>query len=768
MKYLYKKKVAILLLGAGLLYFLFCLPEHLFSDPYSTVLYSQEGMLLNAKTAKDGQWRFPSKGEVPEKFAKALISFEDQRFYYHPGVDVIGISRAAVQNIREKRVVSGGSTLTMQLMRMARGSQARTVWQKVIEIIWAIRTEIRHSKKDILQLYADHAPYGGNVVGLEAASWRYFGKNSDAMTWAESCMLAVLPNAPSLIHPGRNRDKLLKKRDKLLKKLKTEGTIDAYTFEAALLEAIPEKPLRLPNLAYHYSNRKAAKTTNNSFLNGRWQQDALRVLNNHQEMYGRKGIHNSAVIVVNNKSGKILVYHGNTSGSQNENMVDMVTAPRSSGSILKPFLYGLAMEEGMIAPEQLLPDIPTNIGGFNPKNYNKEYHGAVSAREALVKSLNVPMVHLLKEYGVERFFEKLKEIGISTLHRSPGDYGLSLILGGAEVALEDLVLAYSSLAKQLLDYEDHYRSADYKKPAGPLSAGSIYQVFEAMKSLQRPDDEGFWEQYLSSFPIAWKTGTSYGHRDAWAIGINRDYTIGVWVGNADGEGHPEIVGSKAAGALMFDIWNLLPRKQKWFSLPHDEFREQQICLLSGHPASHHCIKQKRELIPGHETVTDPCPYHRPVALTVDKKFRTFLGNDREIIDTSWFVLPPAMAHYYQKNHPEYTQLPPVSSNRTESGMTENEGIRLLFPAPGEELYLPTGMNGQQMELIAEAVTSNKGMSVYWHLDGTYLGETDQFHQLKFLVPSGQHRLMLMDEYRNKVVVQFKVVGSNPNGSYPGE
>ena len=731
----------------------------MFTKPYSKVLYSKDGVLLNAKTAEDGQWRFSGGGELPEKFVKALISFEDRRFYSHPGADIIGLGRAMVQNIRAKRVVSGGSTLTMQLMRMARGSKERTVWQKLIETIWAIRAEIRYSKNEILQFYADQAPYGGNVVGLEAASWRYFGKNSHALTWAESCMLAVLPNAPSLIHPGRNRQQLLIKRDRLLKRLFDDGTIDGYTYRSALLEPIPEKPHRLPNQAYHYANRKVPKGIRNSCLNGLWQQETFQLLRDHQARYSRKGVHNAAIIVKENDSGKILVYHGNTPGTQHENMVDMITARRSSGSILKPFLYGLAMDEGMIMPEQLLPDIPTNIGGFNPKNYNKEYHGAVSAREALTKSLNVPMVHLLQEFGVERFYNKLKNSGISTLHREPGEYGLSLILGGAEVTLEELVSIYSSLAKQLLDYEQKYGRLGYEKKEGLLSAGSVYQVFEAMKTLQRPDEDGYWEQFSSSFPIAWKTGTSYGHRDAWAIGINKDYTVGVWVGNADGEGHPEIIGSTAAGGLMFEVWNILPRQFKWFSIPHDEMRNQTICSLSGRPASPHCLKTRSVLISGKETMIDPCSYHHPITLTKDKKYRTYLGKDA-VVDTVWYVLPPAMAYYFQKNHPEYALLPPFSPGGVDLKNVDNEAINVLFPSPGEELFLPIGMNGKQMELIAEAVTSEKHTSLYWHLDGVYFGETDQFHQMKFLVFPGDHRLMVMDEIGNKVFVEFKVIGNN--------
>jgi penicillin-binding protein 1C len=445
----YRKRIISIILAAVLIFYAFCLPERIFDKPYSSVLEARDGQLLTASIADDGQWRFPQTDSIPTRFEEALITFEDRRFYYHPGVDPISMARATYQNLKEWKVVSGGSTITMQVIRLSRSPAPRTIFEKCIEIILATRLEVAYSKKEILALYASHAPFGGNVVGLDAACWRYFGRSSKQLSWAEAAMLAVLPNAPSLLHPGKNRDILKKKRDGLLDKLYRAGKIDSLTCVLSKHEMIPAKPQALPLFARHLlgrmkkeglSQRKVRSTVDYNL-----QHRIEAKLQDYHERLKANQIYNGAVLVLDINSGETLAYAGNVygSGQYKGYEVDIITSRRSTGSILKPFLFAACLDDGMILPGTLLPDIPVMMNGFAPRNFSKEYDGAVPADHALIRSLNVPSVFLLKDYRYEKFYSLLKNIGFTTLRQSPDHYGLSLILGGAEGTLWDITGMYA-------------------------------------------------------------------------------------------------------------------------------------------------------------------------------------------------------------------------------------------------------------------------------------------------------------------------------------
>src|SRR5688572_9066598 len=605
-------KYAIILIVPFLAWW-FCLPDPLFDASYSTVLLDKDDQLLGARLAEDGQWRFPGDElEVPETFKTAIMQFEDKRFLFHSGVDVIALGRAFRDNIKAGRVISGGSTLTMQTMRLARNKSKRNIWQKGIEMLWALRAEIKYSKDEIMQLYASHAPFGGNVVGLGAASWRYFQKTPQQLSWGEAATLAVLPNAPGLIHPGRNRETLLQKRNRLIEVLRNNNVIDETEASLAMLEPLPDDPYPLPDLAPHLlGHYKTSGITLHSTIDIELQQRMQELLQRHADILSMNGVHNAALMVMETESGEVRAYIGNASHENKsyQNDVDIITAERSSGSILKPFLYCAAIEDGLITPQGIMEDIPTFIRGYQPLNFTQEYMGMIPADQALAMSLNVPAVRLLQQYGILPFKEKLQKAGISTLHYSPDHYGLPLVLGGAEVTLWDICGAYSSMGRILshaipqgylydesdihepVVFEEAHRDTaspenratekqgtsgtwilgargsrpqvhgnirKTKRESGGLpvrrftgepknsrslsnepsvwKAGAIWHTFEAMSTLRRPDQEGQWETFQSSRRIAWKTGTSFGYRDAWAVGVTQKYTIGVWVGNADGEG----------------------------------------------------------------------------------------------------------------------------------------------------------------------------------------------------------------------------------------
>ena len=670
-----RKLLALLVL---LVAYYFCLPKILFNVPTATVVESKQGLLLGAKIADDGQWRFPVLDSVPFKFKSCLLNFEDAYFYKHPGFNPISMVKAMGSNISEGKTVRGGSTITQQVIRLSREQQKRSYGEKFIELILATRLELRYSKEEILKLYASHAPYGGNVVGLDVAAWRYFALRPHQLSWAESATLAVLPNAPSLIYPGKNQQRLLLKRNRLLKKLFSEGIIDETTYNLALLEELPQKPYPLPNLAPHFVQH-VSKTNKGerikSTIDIELQQNINSIIKKQYNILKQNQVYNAAVFVLEVKTRKVLAYVGNTPTDKfHEKDVDMITANRSTGSVLKPLLYSAMLDAGELLPDMLVADVPTQIAGYTPENFNEEYSGAIQAKKALARSLNIPAVRLLQTYGLQKFRDQLDVFELGGLNKPADYYGLTLILGGAESNLWDLSKSYANLASTVNHFNEsssEYFKNEFVEPIWNQSdtinfeiksgektvfdAGSIYLTFEAMKEVNRPEGNEAWEFYDSSKEIAWKTGTSFGNKDAWAIGVTSDYVVGVWVGNADGEGRPNVTGVSSAAPILFDVFDVLP-KTAWFSKPLDEFTEVVVCLESGYLASEICPK-KSISIPNKQNYVKVCNYHQNIHLDKNKQFRVNSSCEdlSQTVSESWFVLPPLQEFYFKRTHPTIPQ-----------------------------------------------------------------------------------------------------------------
>ena len=775
-------------LGVG--YYL-CLPSPLFKTPLSVVLEDQQGVLLGARIAGDGQWRFPPPDSIPEKFAEAIVLFEDRRFYRHPGVDLLSLLRALRQNLRSGRIVSGGSTLSMQVIRMARGNRRRTVGEKLIEMVMATRLDLGYRKSEILSLYASHAPFGGNVVGLEAATWRYFGKQPHLLSWSEAATLAVLPNSPALIHPDRNRELLLAKRNLLLDKLYGHRKMDSLTWSLAKEEPLPERRHPLPTLAPHLLDRMWISTRNNSrespgprfrtTLDAGLQQRAAQVLSHHQKLLSYNEINNMAALIADVESGAVLAYVGNVqgAGAAHHEQVDVVKANRSTGSILKPLLYAAMIHEGLLLPESIVPDVPFQLGGYRPENFHQKYDGVVSARRALARSLNVPFVNLLQEYGVEKFHYRLKSLGLSGISRPPDHYGLSLILGGGECSLWDITGAYASMARTLrhfYPYDGQYDPGDVRQihflaGEGPaddhaatlanepsvLSASAIWYTFEAMRQVERPDQEGDWRRFDSSRNIAWKTGTSFGFRDAWAVGLTSQYVVGVWAGNADGEGRPGLVGIKAAGPALFDLFDLLPGSE-WFEPPYDEMRRVAVCRKSGFRALPICPADS-VWIAASGLQSTACPYHELVHLDGFGQFRVNANCEpvNRIQTKAWFVLPPLEAYYYQFVQPQYQNPPPVREDCLVAADPANRSMQLIYPKYPTRIFVPKDLDGSLSRTVFSVAHVVPETIIHWHLDEQYLGQTQTFHNMELNPPAGKHRLVLVDEHGRRLEQVFEII-----------
>ena len=773
----YKYHFLVFFMGLSIWYY-FCLPNALFRDPLSVVVTDQSNYLLGARIASDGQWRFPEADSIPNRIVQSIVTFEDKRFFNHPGIDFLAIGRAFIYNFKQKKVVSGGSTLSMQVIRLYRKGKNRTVLEKCIELILATRLELRYTKQEILTIYLSHAPFGGNVVGIDAASWKYYYKPTHKLTWAESAALCVLPNSPSLIHPGRNREKLEQKRDFLLRKLYLHNKIDSTTYQVSLLEPLPDKPLQLPNITPHLTERiKLQKNTHTSVykttINRSTQEKVIQIVNQHRYHLAQNGIQNAGALVIEVESGNIISYVGNIHSPKknHQSSVDMITAPRSTGSIIKPLLYAAALDDGLILPNMLFPDIPTYFKGLRPKNFDLSYRGAVPASRALTLSLNIPFARMLSNYGQQKFYEKLKSFGMTTLTQPASHYGLSLVLGGAETTMWDLGNIYRDMAYSLNTFHKststplksppiHFLDNDTVNSNSPiqLSASAIWFTFKAMIQVHRPGIENFWKQFSSSKKIAWKTGTSFGFRDAWAVGITPRYVVVIWVGNADGEGRPELIGAKAAGPILFDVFNILQTEKKWFSPPYDAFERAIICKNSGHTANQSCLATDTVYIPKGIIKAAPCPYCRIHHLdkTSTNRVESNCYPPTDMVHQSFFTLPPMQEWYYQKNHPEYKQLP-VFAHSCQENSPEIKNLQILYPSPNSKIFIPKDVDGTKSKAIFEATHREKNAKIYWHIDDRYIGETQFFHEFAMNPTVGHHVLTIVDSEGNYEKVSFEIV-----------
>lgn len=761
-------------------YFWHCVPTPLFKAPRSTVIISAEGDLLNARIADDGQWRFPAMDSIPRKFKQCITTFEDEDFYDHWGVDYASIGRALYQNITAGEIVSGGSTITMQVARMAR-DRDRTLWNKFIEMIWAYRIELRYSKDEILNLYASNAPFGGNVVGLEAASWRYYQLPPHQLSWSQTATLAVLPNAPGLIHPGKNRKTLKKKRDFVLQKLYENEMIDSMTCALSTEEPLVAAPQPLPMLADHLLQKalldghkgERIQTT----LNVQLQRKMNRTMHRHQERLDQNYIHNAALLIIDAHTNEVVTYIGNSAVEEDHDpYVNVIHARRSTGSLLKPFLYGAMMQEGMIHNDMLLPDVPLRFDNFAPKNFDRTHDGAVPARDALSRSLNVPAVHLLEQYGVEKFLHQLHVLDQDLIDKPAQHYGLSLILGGAESCLWDICHAYAGMVKtlNLHNATNSYATLSWDPPRWEATtppdtnltrsstrydAGAIYEIFEAMTNVNRPAAESSWRSFASSRKVAWKTGTSFGNRDAWAIGCTPRYVVGVWVGNASGEGRPGLIGSSTAGPILFDVVSALADNSSWFEKPFDELTTMKICSQSGHRATDECSQVESVEVHKNGTRTPSCTFHKTILTDSEERYRYNVqcAGDRETKLVTRFVLPALQGWYYRTTHPSYQGLPPFHPMC--QSQSDQQDFAIVYPKNGSNIVDIRDLDGDQNVIVLEAAHQLPSSTLFWHMDDVYLGSTEDIHKINYVPTKGDHRLTVIDEEGNEEVVLFTVLES---------
>ncbi len=775
-----------------MVFFYFLLPSKLFKTPTSYVIEDSDGNLLNATIATDGQWRFPYNKNVSQHFIDCITTYEDKRFYNHSGIDLSAIARAFRANIKNTKTTQGGSTLTMQVIRMAEQNINRSIWNKLNEALLAVRLEFSYSKQEIMGLYASNAPFGSNVVGLDAAAWRYFGRSAAKLSWAENAMLAVLPNAPSLVHPGKNRAILLQKRNALLDKLFAANKLTKDECELAKTEVLPEKPLALPQNAPHLLQRfrkenKTQFTKIVTTINGNLQLSVNDIVSRHQQQLKSNGINNICAIVLDVETGNTLAYVGNIFQPQNKDLesdVDVINSPRSPGSALKPILYAAMLSDGLILPNSLVPDVPTQIGGYTPQNFDLNYDGAVPADKALSRSLNIPAVKLLQQYKYQRFYETLQQSGINTLKNPADFYGLSLILGGCEVKMWELAGVYASMARALnhqqkskgiMNVKDFHAPSYISKESGirnfgaehipnsksqiSFDATSIYFTFQAMQEVMRPGEEGLWQQFSSSKKIAWKTGTSFGFRDGWAIGITPKYVVAVWTGNTSGEGRAGLIGVQTAAPAMFDIFRLLP-SSNWFAKPTYNYVYVPVCKETGFRANTDCEHIDTIFMPPNALRSGLCPYHKIIHLDAAGLLQVneSCESPANMVHKSWFILPPSLEFYYKPRNADYKILPAFKPGC--NVIETQKQIELIYPQNDSKIYVPKEINGEKGKTIFTAAHRKNESRIFWTLDNTFAGTTQHYHQLALSPATGKHTITLTDEQGNSITKKFEIIDEN--------
>ncbi len=773
--------IFLLLWGIGLFIFYIALPKHLFSHHhFSTVLVDRNQQLLSASISKDEQWHFPQQSTISKKYKQAALLFEDQRFEQHNGFDLVAFIRAMYQNLRARKIVSGASTISMQTIRLHRNNPSRTIPEKLLEIILAQRLEWRYSKEEIFTLYAAHAPFGGNVIGLEAACWRFFGKSSEHLSWGEAALLAVLPNSPGLMHTEKNRSTLRQKRNRLLDKLLKHELISKQDHHSALNEIIPHRPVRLENLSPHLLQllrQKHGAQLYHTSIDKNIQKRCLAIAEVQGKLLKQNQIDNLAILVLDIEKNQTLAYIGNlkNTGANNQEFVDIIQSKRSTGSLLKPFLYAAALEEGLILEKSLLPDHPIQMNGFIAENYNKNHDGLVPANKALIRSLNIPFAYLLQQYGIERFRLLLQDYGLQSINKEADYYGIPLILGGAEASLWDLTNAYGILAKTLNTYEQndgYYCTEDFdpcslwasreakaplkKTQSSPikLRAESIWTALQNIQHVERPTEQGSWQSFSSSHRIAWKTGTSNGFKDAWAIGVNGKYAIGVWVGNADGEGRPGIVGAKAAAPIFFRVVSNLPN-HAWFDKPIDDMQYLATCSISGNLANPYCPVDSSWL--NRNTHQYPkCQHHKLIYLDENQEFQVnaqCYDMDKAYAQSA-FEIQSKAAYYYKQN--AYYKAPPKLHPDC-SNVQKSVTPRILYPEENIQIYLPRISETERNKFVLKAFHPDKDARLYWHMDESFLGETEHIHEMNMRLELGKHQLMVIDQNGQEDIVHFEIV-----------
>ena len=721
---------------------------------YSTTVLDENGIILDVFLSDNEQWHIKVEDDIPDNLRDAVITYEDKNFYKHKGVDYLAILRALKNNFLGKKR-SGASTITMQVAKLANPKE-RTYINKILEIIHSYKLENHFSKEDILKLYLNNAPYGGNIIGYGTASRMYFKKEPKYLSWAECALLAVLPNSPSAMNVEKNRENLISKRNFLLNKLYINGKMTEDQLELSKREPLPEARYNFDKNCPHLSRRlynntsdKIIKTTIDYNLQNRMQE----VVKDYMTFTQLEGITNASLLVVENKTKNVKAYIGSQDfmDMNNEGQVDGIIARRSPGSILKPFLYALSIDEGFIAPESLVQDVPMYFANFNPQNANKKYTGMVKAKDALITSLNIPFVHLLQQYGHNKFYYFLKDM-LQFNENDPELYGLSLILGTKEFTLEEIATLYTGLANYGALNTLNYTKEDYetnKNTKTMFSKGASFLTLDTLKEVTRP---GLNNLYKWKDPVSWKTGTSFGKRDAWACGMTPEYTIVAWVGNFSGKSNDNISGVISGGRLLFNAFNEIENTKKNFDLPFNDLTTLTVDETTGYRIDTEILNKAENintidiLYPSNAKPLKISPYYKKIYvdendIEIDSRDPNFYKAHEKIV----LNYPLEVVNYYIREKRNINEIYDVNS--------KGKSLKILYPTPNLKILLPKDIDKYQKLVVK--IANLKNQDIYWYLDNEFLGKENTFEK-EIELSIGDHIITIVAEDGEATNAKFSI------------
>lgn len=720
---------------------------------YGQVVLSSEQNIIGAKLNKTDKWKlYIDNDNISPFFKKAIIAKEDKWFYYHFGINPIAIFRASFKNLISSKRTSGASTISMQVIRLLEPNK-RTYWNKLKESLKAIQLEITYSKEEILNLYLNLIPFGGNVEGIYAASLLYLQKKPLILSPAEATLLSIIPNRPTSLAINSTKKTLQKERNKWLKKYKQLDLLDKSTFNSALNEPIYFKRKNIKNFTPHFNqrvfNQYPKKLSFQSSINENTQAKTAKIVRSYSLKTQSIGINNAAVLIIDNSSNEIIAYVGSQDfyDDKNAGQVDGIKAVRSPGSTLKPLAYGIGFDKGLITPSLMVLDVPSNFGTYSPLNYDEKFRGSISIKEALTQSLNIPAVQLLNNIGVHDFIQKLTLAEFSTIQRQQKRLGLSTILGGCGVTLEELTKLYSTFAnKGIYQYTQLFKEEFQRKDSIEIiSEESAYILREILGTLKRPDLPNNQQNSINVPHIAWKTGTSYGRKDAWSIGYNSKYTVGVWCGNFSNEGVQELTGAEIATPLLFRVFrNLYPSKnviEEEVQIPENLF-QRDVCAISGNipefycdhvisdwyipliSLSRKCTHQKRHFIDTNETISY-CSVCLPKEGGYIKK---------------WFPNPVETLYQYYIDEKIPFHFPPPHNPQCSINLSGNPP-KIISPLDGRTYY--NSLSNAELEL--KAITSNDINYVFWYVNDIFKGKIDKTETFFFQPAIGKNKISCSDD-----------------------
>ncbi|MCP4701764.1 MAG: penicillin-binding protein 1C [Gammaproteobacteria bacterium] len=744
------------------------LPTDKLTPPQAYRFYDRQERLIAMLISEDEFFRMQIPlDDISPLFINTLLLQEDRYFYQHIGINPFSIIRAAVNNVMAGKIVSGGSTITMQLARMLE-RRKRTYQAKLIEAYRALQLEVLYSKEEILVYYLGLAPYGGNLEGVQAAAFGYFGKSAANLSIGEIALLAALPKSPARYRPDRHPEQAEAARNNILKKMLAAALISEDQYQRALREPIPKKRQQvknlIPHLSWNYRLKQKDRYVWHTTLDENIHRRVHKLLRHHIRTLSQYHISNAAAVVIDNRTREVRALVGSVDYFSKENLGanDGSLAPRSPGSTLKPFLYGLVFQEGLIAEKTVLYDIPSTHSGYTPQNYGKKFIGLVRARDALTNSLNVVAVNLSKQLGIGKLHELLKNGGITTLKESPGYYGLPLILGGVEIRLIELVNLYASLADGGIFRPYHIFQGKKNKQENKrlLSREAAWLVTHILTDVERPDFPASWQFAKNRPTIAWKTGTSYGHRDAWSVGYTPKYTIGVWLGNFDGSASKALIGSEAAAPILFDLFQALQTSasSQWFSKPPG-VGTRKVCVVCGKLANRQCQSTVDEFYLVHiegPILHEICDIPQSIAIDT-RTGRQADDTPLEYVEQRIFnIWPSDIATFLLKHGVPVRKAPPY--NLKNMAGQKYYPPRIVSPRKNTIYYRrPDKLKLSDHGITLSAAVTNRIRKVYWFLDGELISETDPLQDVFINPEPGRYEITLADEAgeRDKVELIIK-------------